>query len=219
LSELLKWFEKRREKKAIAMIEKHLATTMSAVEDLEAAVEAAVKNDEEKMKMCIERVAKSEMEADGMRRRVMDQLAHGELPPIDREDLMHLVKRVDMVADWSREAARLLEVIPLESVPNSLDDPLLKMMEGIRKCAVALRKCIDRMIDKPVEALEAADEVERLEEAVDELHTQARRVLVQERDLQPSVAVLLNELLESLEMIADSCENTCDQVRIIMVRH
>jgi len=219
LSELLKWFEKRREKKAIDMIEKHLATTMSAVEDLEAAVKAAAENDEKKMKICLERVTKNEMEADGMRRKVMDLLAHGELPPIDREDLMHLVKRVDMVADWSREAARLLEVIPIERIPNSLDTPLLKMMEGVRKCAVALRKCIDRMMDKPMEALEAADEVERLEEAVDELHTNTRRVFVQERDMQSSVAVLLNELLEALEMIADSCENTCDQVRIIMVRH
>lgn len=201
------------------MIETHLATTMSIVEDLESAIEAAVKKDEEKMKAYTERVAKNEMEADRIRRDVMDQLAQGELSPIDREDLMHLVKRVDMVADWSREAARLIDVIPMEEVPESLDGAIVKMMKGVRECAVALRKCIGRVMDKPMEALEAADKVERLEEEVDELHANARRALAHERELRPSVAVLINELLEAIEMIADSCENTCDQVRIIVVRH
>jgi len=201
------------------MIERHLATTMSIVEDLESAIKAAVKNDKEKVEACTRRVAKNEMEADRIRRNVMDQLAHGELSPTDREDLMHLVKRVDMVADWSREAARLLSVVPMEESPEPLNKAILEMMNGVRKCAIALRKCIDRMMDKPREALKAADEVERLEEKVDELHTNARRALVQEKEIRPSVAVLLNELLEAIENIADSCENTCDQVRIIIVRY
>jgi len=34
----------------------------------------------------------------------MDEVSKGDLPPTAREDIMHLVKRVDMVADWSREA-------------------------------------------------------------------------------------------------------------------
>jgi uncharacterized protein Yka (UPF0111/DUF47 family) len=32
------------------------------------------------------------------------------------------------------------------------------------------------------------------------------------------VAVLVGQLFEALEMIADSCEDACDQVRIIIVR-
>jgi len=32
------------------------------------------------------------------------------------------------------------------------------------------------------------------------------------------VAVLVSQLFEAIEMIADSCEDACDQVRVIMVR-
>ena len=42
MSALIKWFEKRRETKALAMIQQHLAITTSIVEDLEKAVKAAV---------------------------------------------------------------------------------------------------------------------------------------------------------------------------------
>jgi len=32
------------------------------------------------------------------------------------------------------------------------------------------------------------------------------------------VAVLVGQLFEAMEMIADACEDTCDHVRVIIVR-
>ena len=74
------------------------------------------------------------------------------------------------------------------------------------------------MMENPKEALNAADEVEREEEKVDDLHRDARKALVQERNVRASVAVMINEFYEALEMISDWCEDACDQVRIIMIR-
>ena len=45
MSELLKWFGKRREEKVLTMTQQHLAMTMSIAEDLERAVKAATSND------------------------------------------------------------------------------------------------------------------------------------------------------------------------------
>ncbi len=218
MSELLKWFEKRRESKAIAVMRRHLATTMSAVEDLERAVKAAVKLNEKEAKTAIERVTSSEKEADSLRRVVMSELAGGELPSIDREDLMHLMKRVDMVADWCRESTRILSATPMNDVPEKLREAAVKMAEGVKECAAALYRCISRMAEKPEEALKAADEVERLEEKVDDLFENSRRLLGKEEKLSVGAAVLMNELYEAIEMVADWCEDACDQVRIITVR-
>jgi len=218
LSSLIKWFEKRRELRVINMIEKHLAMTVTIVENLENALKAAVAGKEEEMKEFIEKVSNGEREADSMRRRIMDQLSSGELPPNGRVDLMELLKRIDMVADWSRESTRLLNVIPMRKVPQELKSSLLEMMKGSKECTFALRKCVNRMMEKPSEALNAADEVEREEERVDELHENVRQLLVKETNMDVGVAVLVNELLEALEMIADWCEDSCDQVRIILVR-
>jgi len=218
LSELLKWFEKRRETKAITIMQQHLATTMSAVEALENAVKASVIGNEEETKALIDRVMSAEKEADRLRRTVMIELAGGELPPTDREDLMHLMKRVDMVADWCRESTRVLNATPMQDVSESLKNAAVQMVEGVRECATALRKSINSMAEKPEEALKAADEVERLEEKVDDIFENSRRLLVKEEGLKIGVAIMMNELFEAIEMAADACEDACDQVRIIVVR-
>ena len=212
------WFEKRRETKAMVTMQKHLATTISAIEDLERAVKAAVKGDEKEEKAAIDRVTSAEKEADRLRRVVMTELARGELPPTDREDLMHLMKRVDMVADWCRESTRVLSAIPMKDVPESLRGAAVKMAEGVKECATALRKAIGRMADKPEEALQAADEVERLEEKVDDLFEESRRILGKEEKISVGVAILMNELYEAIEMAADLCEDACDQLRVIIIR-
>jgi predicted phosphate transport protein (TIGR00153 family) len=218
LSELLKWLEKRRETKAITLMKRHLATTISAVEDLERAVKAAVDNNEKETKASIDRVISAEKEADRLRRVVMLELAGGELPPIDREDLMHLMKRVDMVADWCRESTRILNATPMQDVPETLKEAAVKMVEGVRECATALRKSINGMAEKPEEALKAADDVERLEEKVDDLFENSRRLLAKEEKLKVGVAILMNELFETIELAADACEDACDHVRVIVVR-
>jgi len=218
LSELIKWFEKRKETKALATIQRHLALTTGIVEDLEKAIRAAIKRDKKEMQECIERVASSEREADTLRRKVMDEISTGELSPTDREDLMDLVKRVDMVADWSRESTRILGAIPMEQVPSSIKDEFIEMVKSVKECASSLQKCVNRMMTKPEEALQAADAVEREEEKVDEIHEKARILLGKEDIPKAGVAILTSQLFEAIEMIADSCEDACDQVRVIMVR-
>jgi predicted phosphate transport protein (TIGR00153 family) len=214
LSELIKWFEKRRETKALATVQHHLALTTGIVEDLEKAIMAAIKNDGKELQKCIERVASSEKEADKLRRKVMDEISKGELPPDDRVDLMDLIKRVDMVADWSRESTRVLGAIPMTHVPNTIKNEFMEMVKGAKECTISLQKCVNKMMTKPQEALQAADEVEREEEKVDDIHEKARALLGKEEIPKAGVAVLISQLFEAIEMIADAC----DQVRIIMVR-
>ena len=218
MSELIKWFEKRRETKALATIQRHLALTTSIVEDLEHAVEAAVENKFKEAQGSIERISENEREADALRRKVMDEVSRGELTPTAREDIMHLVKKVDMVADWSRESTRVLAAIPMEQVPASIKNEFVEIIKGVKECAILLRKCVNKIMAEPKEALEAADAVEREEEKVDDIHEKARKMLAKENLPKAGVAILVSQLFEAMEMIADSCEDACDQVRVIMVR-
>jgi hypothetical protein len=195
-----------------------LALTTGIVEDLEKAMRASIKGDKKETERCIQRVASSEKEADGLRRNVMDEISTGELSPTDREDLMNLVKKVDMVADWSRESTRILGAIPMENVPVSIKDESIEMVVNVKECAVSLQKCVNSIMKKPEEALKAADTVERQEEKVDDIHEKARILLGKEDIQKAGVAVLIGQLFEAIEMIADSCEDACDQVRVIIVR-
>jgi len=218
LSELIKWFEKRKETKALTNIQQHLALTSAIVEDLENSIRAAVEKDTKEMQTCVARVTSGEKEADSLRRKVMDEISKGELSPTDREDLMELVKRIDMVADWSRESTRILGPLPMDNVPDAIQKAFIEMVKSVKECTVSLQKCVNKMMTKPEEALQAADTVEREEEKVDDIHEKARGLLGTEDLPRAGVAILASQLFEAMEMIADSCEDACDQVRIIMVR-
>jgi predicted phosphate transport protein (TIGR00153 family) len=218
LSDLIKWFAKRKETKALEAIQRHLSLTTGIVGDLEKAIRAAIEDDAEEMRNCVQRVTSSEREADALRRKVMDEISTGELSPVDREDLMNLVKRVDMVADWSRESTRILGAIPMEEVPNSIKDELIKMVKSVNECTASLQKCVNKMMTNAEEALQAADMVEREEEKVDDTHEKARILLGKEDLPKAGVAILVSQLFEAMEMIADSCEDACDQIRVIVIR-
>jgi predicted phosphate transport protein (TIGR00153 family) len=218
LSELIKWFEKRRETIAFVTIQRHLALTTGIVEDLEKAIVAAVNKDDKELHSSIERITDAEKEADRLRRKVMDEVSKGDLAPIDREDIMHLVKRVDMIADWCRESTRILIAIPMEHVPKSIKEVAIEMIQNVKECAASVQKCVNKMMTKAEEALQAADYVEREEEKVDGIHEKARKLLGKEDISRAGVAVLVSQLFEAIEMIADSCEDACDQVRVIIVR-
>jgi predicted phosphate transport protein (TIGR00153 family) len=214
----VKWFQRRRETRALESIQQHLALTTSIVEDLEDAIAAAIGNNEKEMLSRVQRVTNSEKEADSLRRKIMDEISKGELAPADRADLMDLVKRVDMVADWNRESTRILGAIPMQQVPESIQRQFVEFIKGAKGCTVLLQRCINMMMTKPEEALQAADEVEREEEKVDDIHEKARRLLGKEDLPRAGVAVLISQLFEAMEAIADTCEDACDQVRVIMVR-
>jgi uncharacterized protein Yka (UPF0111/DUF47 family) len=106
----------------------------------------------------------------------------------------------------------------MKQVPETIGTGLIEMVRSVKECTNALQKCVNKMMTKPEEALQAADIVEREEEKVDEIHEKAR-ILIGKEDLpKAGVAVLVSQLFEAIEMIADSCEEACDQVRIIIVR-
>lgn len=218
MSDLIKWFEKRKETKALKTVERHLALTTGIVEDLEKALEAFANENVNETQRFIRRVADGEKEADRLRRSVMGEISRGELSPTDRADLMALVKRVDMVADWSRESTRILSAMPSEDVPKVIKDSLKEMIRNIKECTRSLQRCVNKIMTKTETALEAADQVEREEEKVDDIHENARALLVKTEIKKVGIVVLIGQLLEAMEMIADSCEDACDQVRVIIVR-
>ena len=112
-----------------------------------------------------------------------------------------LMKFVDMVTDWSQGSSRVLSAIPMEDIPENLKKALVKMVESAKECAMALRKCINRIPDKSEEALQAADEVERLEEKVDDLFENSRRLIAREEKIRVGTVILLNISLKLLKWL------------------
>jgi predicted phosphate transport protein (TIGR00153 family) len=202
------------------MAEKHLELTLNAVRELYDMVEAAAKCDRGVCAFHYMSLSRMEMEADELRRQMVDALTKSEMFPEERDDLMELVRAVDWIADWSKEAGRILNVIQLDKASEEMKQAALNMVKADVDCVDVLTECLKVMSKNPKEALNLANKVELLEEDTDELYSQARKILADFdfKGWTMGSVILLNEFLDALETIADWCENTADIVRAISVR-
>jgi len=214
-----RWFGDYRNEIVLDMVRDHLQLTKSAVHSLYGMVSAASVNPPEKRRLYDE-ISDFEMKADELRREMIVKLTERDIFPTEREDLMELVRAVDWVADWSREAGRILVIIPFETSPEEVRQKALEMSKGIIRSVDILAECINVLSEDGIKALALADQVELLEEDIDELYSQARMSLatLEFPGYSRGALILLNEFFDALETVADWCENTVDIVRAIAVR-
>ena len=214
------WFAPKRGEKVLEKVEKHLELTQQAVIDLYKMVNASAACEEADCKDFYKSVSLLEMKADELRREMVVELTTSEMFPEERDDLMELVRAVDWIADWSKEAGRILVIIPFDKAPDQMKQSAQNMCRANVDCVKVLGKCLDAIRKDPDQALELANQVELLEEELDELYSIARTHLanLEYPDFSFGALILLNEFLDALETIADWCENTADIVRAIAVR-
>ncbi|MGB9622395.1 MAG: DUF47 domain-containing protein [Candidatus Bathyarchaeia archaeon] len=214
------WFAPKRGDAVLRMVEEHLELTKATVENLCRMIEEISKNEVESAKSFFEMLSEMEMKADAMRRNMVEELSKSEMFPEEREDLMELVRAVDWVADWSKEAGRILSTIPFSKAPEEMKEAALNMARENKNCVSALIECIKAISVDPRKAVALANQVEILEEEMDELYSVARKLLATLNfdGFTIGALILLNMFLDALETVADWCENTADIVRAISVR-
>ncbi len=217
---LFGWIAPKRGEDVLKMVEDHLELTKNAVSSLYRLVES-VSEERDDVKQLYDSVSGLEMEADDLRRKMVDELTKGEMFPEERGDLMELVRAVDWIADWSKEAGRILIIIPFQKAPEEMKKAAQDMCRANLDCVTVLAKCIHELYNKnSKEAINLANQVELLEEELDELYSIARRHLatLEFPEFSTGALILLNMFLDALETVADWCENTADIVRAVAVR-
>ena len=217
---LLSWFGKRRQTKAVQLMQAHLSVTTRAVEELGKAMDYRMRNQRELAEASTARLSRMEEEADALRREIALELTRGEIPPHERDDLLHLSRDIDWITDWSKESGRVLSVAPIERLPEPLTKKGLEMIKIVKETALTVRNCIDQLSEEPKEAMRLADIVESLEEKVDTIYTEIRGLYptIDFTKVNPGEVFLIGQLFDAIENITDWCENTIDQVRVIAVR-
>lgn len=217
---LLNWFGKRRQSKAVQLMQTHLSLTTRALEELEKAMVHGLKGERELAETNIARLSRMEEEADALRREIAVELTKGEIPPQERDDLLHLSRDIDWITDWSKESGRILSVTPVERLPEQLAKKGLEMVKTVKETTIMVRDCVEKLSEDPKEAMKLADTVESLEEKVDALYTEIRALYpkIDFTKVNPGEVFLIGQLFDAIENITDWCENTIDQVRVLAVR-
>ncbi len=213
-----RWFAKRRKSKVLEMADRQMTLAIDTVIELEKSINSALKGDKEKAKASFDKLSKVEHEIDELRRTVFEELTRGSLRSKDREDIMHLVKRLDEMADHVKDASRAVIILLEAEVPKEMWKQFVLTAKDLVACATTLRKAIENLGTEPEKAMELAKQIDKIEYQVDEKYVKSKAMLLKySKKIDAATIMLLKDLIEEMEHVADSCDDTADYVRILTV--
>jgi len=213
-----RWFAQRRKSKVLELADREMTLAIDTVTELHKSIKAVQEGKKKEAKASIDRLSLIEHEIDELRRTVFEELTRGSLPSKDREDIMHLVKRLDVMADHVKDSARSVLVLIEAKVVSVLWKKFVEMASDLVKIATTLRKAIEKLGTSPSEAMELAKSIDAIEGQVDEKYVEVKALLLQNSEkMSAATLLMLKDLVESMECVADSADDTADYVRILAV--
>lgn len=213
-----RWFSERRKSKVLEMADRQMTLAIDTVIELEKSINAALKGDKTKAIASFDKLSKVEHEIDELRRTVFEELTRGSLLSKDREDIMHLVKRLDEMADHVKDASRAVILLLEAEVPKEMWKQFALTAKDLVDCATTLRKAIENLGTDSVKAMELAKQIDKIEGKVDEKYLKSKALLLKySKETDAATILLLKDLIEEMEHVADACDDTADYVRILTV--
>ena len=214
---ILGWLGMAEEKSILEDSQKHVEETYMTVTFFGEAIKAFIRQDNAAKTAAIANVAESEHRADILRSKMVDELSKGLLLPPDREDLMHFVKTLDRIADWTNGAARLLGFMEQE-LPEDVLSNISKATDLIVESIGKLRDGIHSLAKNNLkEALQDCEIVDEIEHKADD----QKRALIEaviHGKLKPETLLLSYQLAEYLEGVTDKIEDAADMVKILAIK-
>jgi len=212
------WFAKRRKSKVLEIADRQMTLAIDTVIELEKSIDAASKGDEEKAKASFEKLSLIEHEIDELRRTVFEELTRGSMHSKDREDIMHLVKRLDEMADHVKDASRAVVLLLDAKVVKEMWAQFAKTAKDLVSIATTLRNSIEKLGTDPLGAMKLAKQIDEIEGRVDEKYLRSKALLLEHSNKMDAATILiLKDLIEEMEHVADACDDTADYVRILTV--
>lgn len=215
-----KWFEKRRRTKALDLAQEQIVKALDTVTLLNQAVQSLTGGKKEEATEYIQSLFKTEEEVDELRKEVFKELSKGAALFADyREDILHLVKRLDTLADHVKDAARCIEMLGDSGLPQEFVQSTLRMTSSLVECASALRNSIAKISDAPEEAIAGSNKVEEIEHEIDEEYLKTKRLFVKYGEkMNAGAIVVFDDLIEFIEQAADMCADTADYIVVLSSR-
>jgi predicted phosphate transport protein (TIGR00153 family) len=214
---ILGWLGMAEEQSILRDAQKHVEETYKTVTYFAEAIKAFIQADLNAKTVAIENVRQSEHEADVLRSKMVSELAESLLLPPDREDLMHFVKTLDKIADWTNGAARLLGFIehrPPENILKNISTATELIFTSISKLKDSIHALTKNDLKK---ALLDCEEVDRLEHEADD----QKKVLIESiihAKLEPTSLLLCYQLAEYLEGVTDKIEDAADLIKVLAIK-
>ena len=214
------WFAKRRRTKGLELAQEQIIKAFDTVTWLHKAMKSFSEKKYKEAQGYVENLYKVEEEVDKLRTDVFKELSKGAALVADyREDLLHLVKRLDTLADHTKDAARCLQMLGETEIPEELGKKIVFMTAKLVETAQTLRCSIEKISTNPAGAIAEAKKVEDSEHDLDTEYLKAKSLFVKYgSEINCGAMVILDDLIEFIENAADMCADTADYIVVLSSR-
>jgi predicted phosphate transport protein (TIGR00153 family) len=211
------WFRKRRRSKVLDLAQEQITKALDTVTLLEKAIKNVSQSKKKEAMQQIENLFKVEKDVDKLRTLVFRELSRGAgIFAESREDLMHLVKRLDTLADHAKDAARCVKMLSEAEIAEELWEKTAHMTSTLVNCASTLRDSIEELMGDSAAAINKAQKVTEIENEIDKEYLQVKSLFIKHGEQMNSGSmVIFDDLVEFIEHAADMCADTADYIVIL----
>ena len=199
---------------------KHAQIVQECVKELDAGLQTLLNEKNlKKSHDLFHKVDNLERDADNKRREIQRDISKGELNPSVRQNLSHLIKRMDDVANCCTGVARRINTIPLKFWEESSEETLkiiLEMMKITVECVQYLDKMVSDLLEDRKNIKNYSSKINQLEHDVDLHNIKLRRELQKTNYTVNSFTIFTaGNVFDILEAISDSIEGVADYIMIL----
>jgi len=214
------WFERRRRTKVLDLTQEQITKALDTVTLLHKIMQHVSESKTEDAMQMFEQLYTVEKEVDTLRTEVFKELSKGTALFTEyREDLMHIVKRLDTLADYVKDAARCVKILAGSKIPNELWTSAVDTTGTLVECATALRASIEKIAVDPAAAMKSAEKVDQIENKIDQDYIKNKSMLLKHSgQVNCGAITVFNDLFEFIEQAADMCADTADYIVILAGR-
>lgn len=197
--------------------EDHIRKVLESVRELALMVDAlSNKADLETMENHLFQIRKLKEEATENKRNLLNELAETGMLLMNREDFMRLAVQINEIPDFSEGAAYRINYMVKKNLNVSRDlyESLINLSKNVLKTVTNLRKTILSLRYSRSKAIEVSRSVEIAEYVVDKIFRETEMKII-DAELNVGTTLILRDLAQFLEDIADKAEDAIDSTRVL----
>ena len=163
----------------------------------------------------VEQMRSKEVEADEVRRILIDELHKTFVTPFDREDIFTLSLYIDDILDYGYTTIEEMTLLQIEA-----DQHLMTMVKLIREAAEELRMAFQRLRKNPRVAGDHARRAKKIENEVEHLYRVAiSELFTRAKGFEEMMTMLLRrEVYRHVSNMADQADYAADVIGMVVMK-
>jgi predicted phosphate transport protein (TIGR00153 family) len=207
--------EVQAKRKALAVLHDEINKILNSARDLSALFASIMKGDEKDVQLCLERMTNAEEDIENLRRKITHEVAEIGSLMVSREDVLRTAYIMDDIAGFITGIAFRLSNIKVSSLKKGkFDDDLAQLLGMVVDAIFKLNDMARALSISPASTIELGQDVQKFERQIDAKYRSIIIKVLNENPVTKDI-LLLKDVVEGVEGMADRCQQASDSITIL----